>query len=128
MASEVVYFFSDAHLGQGDARQEGLKLDRLESFLAHVRSHPGPLYINGDLFAFWFEYRHAMPRGHFRILAALDGTRRTGVPIFYVAGNHDFWVGDILQRELQIVFSAEPLGLALQGRRILPAPGDGMPP
>ena len=126
MSQDRAYFISDAHLGQGDASVESRKVERLESFLAHVRAHPGHLYIAGDLFDFWFEYRHAIPRGHTRILAALSETRRAGVPVTYVCGNHDFWVDDYLTRELGIQVAQEPLRLEIQGKRVWVAHGDGL--
>ncbi len=126
MCPEPVYFLSDAHFGQRDASRESRKLALLGSFLARVRSQPGPVYINGDLFDFWFEYRHAVPRGHFAVLALLQQVRQAGIPITYVGGNHDFWLGDFLPTELGIQVSHEPLDLRLQGRRIFLAHGDGL--
>lgn len=126
MSQGPVYLFSDAHLGAGDASEEDRKLTCLEAFLAHVRSRPGAVYLNGDLFDFWFEYRQAIPRGHTRCLAALLETVRSGCPVTYIAGNHDFWVGDFLHRELGIRVEPGPVDLELQGRSIFLAHGDGV--
>jgi UDP-2,3-diacylglucosamine hydrolase len=126
MSQGPIYLFSDAHLGAGDASAEDRKLTLLEGFLAHVRSRPGAVYLNGDLFDFWFEYRQAIPRGHLRCLAALLETVRSGCPVTYVAGNHDFWVGDYLHQELGIQVEPGPVELELQGRRIFLAHGDGV--
>lgn len=126
MSEPPVYFLSDAHLGAEDASAESRKVERLEAFLAFVRSRPGPLYLDGDLFDFWFEYRRAVPRGHFRILTALMQTRLAGCPITYVGGNHDFWVGDFLAGEMGIRVEQEPVDLRIQGRRLFLAHGDGV--
>ncbi len=126
MSEPPVYFLSDAHLGAEDASAESRKVERLEAFLAFVRSRPGPLYLGGDLFDFWFEYRRAVPRGHFRILTALMQTRLAGCPITYVGGNHDFWVGDFLAGEMGIRVEQEPVDLRIQGRRLFLAHGDGV--
>ncbi|HVP38995.1 MAG TPA: UDP-2,3-diacylglucosamine diphosphatase [Candidatus Saccharimonadales bacterium] len=128
MAGDRAYFFSDAHLRPQDAPGEERKRRYLLEFLASVRSRPGPLFLNGDLFDFWFEYRHAIPRGHLEVLSALCETRRAGVPLTYVGGNHDFWLGDFLVRELGARVEMRPLELELQGRRIFLAHGDGMMP
>ncbi len=128
MPDGCCYFFSDAHLGQRDASGEARKRSCLQEFLAHVRRRPGPLYVVGDLFDFWFEYRRVVPRGHFEILSALLETRKAGSRITYVGGNHDFWLGDFLAREVGMEVAQAPLTVETQGRRILVAHGDGMMP
>jgi UDP-2,3-diacylglucosamine hydrolase len=122
----AVYFFSDAHLG-GEARsREAERETRLHRFLTHVRSSAQALYILGDLFDFWFEYRTAIPRRHFATLAALREVRQAGVEIHYLTGNHDFWLGSFLADELGIVTHAGPVTLATQGRRAWLHHGDGL--
>jgi UDP-2,3-diacylglucosamine hydrolase len=128
MTESCAYFISDAHLGQEDASNEARKRKYLLDFLGQVRGRPGPLFLCGDLFDFWFEYRHAIPRGHFDVLSALAETRRAGVPITYVGGNHDFWLGDFLGLELGIRLEQAPITVELQGRRIYLAHGDGLMP
>lgn len=122
------YFVADAHLGQGP---EGSNRDREEdllAFLDRVGEERGALYVNGDLFDFWFEYGHAMPKRFVRVLHALGALRRSGLPVTYVGGNHDFWIGEYLARELDVSFTDRPCPLAIQGRRILLAHGDGIGP
>jgi UDP-2,3-diacylglucosamine hydrolase len=126
MPEPPVYFFSDAHLGQEDAQNEALKVARLEALLERIRRRPGPVYVVGDLFDFWFEYRRAIPRGHIRTLAALAATRQAGCPMVYIGGNHDFWVGDFLEAEMGVRVEPEPVTLELQGRRLYLAHGDGL--
>ncbi|MBI5837461.1 MAG: UDP-2,3-diacylglucosamine diphosphatase [Candidatus Eisenbacteria bacterium] len=128
MVDGCAYFFSDAHLGQRDASGEARKRHYLQQFLAHVRTRPGPVYVVGDLFDFWFEYRHAVPRGHFEVLSALIETRRAGAAITYVGGNHDFWLGDFLAREVGMEVALEPIAREIQGRKLYVAHGDGMMP
>jgi UDP-2,3-diacylglucosamine hydrolase len=123
-----VYFIADAHLGQGSAESNRTRERDLLAFLDRVGEERAALYVNGDLFDFWFEYRHAIPKRFVSVLQALGELRRRGVPVTYVGGNHDFWIGNYLSRELDVVFTDGALALELQGRKIFLAHGDGLGP
>ena len=123
-----VFFIADAHLGQGSPESNRERERDLLAFFDHVGASGAALYVNGDLFDFWFEYRHAIPKRFVRVLLALGALKRHGTPVTYVGGNHDFWIGDYLTRELEIPFHDEPAPLALQGRKVLLAHGDGLGP
>lgn len=121
-----VYWISDAHLGSAPeplARQE-----TLVRFLARIRGRAARLFILGDLFDFWFEYRRAVPSGHFRTLHALAALIDAGTPITYLGGNHDFWCGPYLEREVGLTVLPRPGSVELQGRRVFLAHGDGLGP
>jgi UDP-2,3-diacylglucosamine hydrolase len=122
------YFIADAHLGQGSLESNRAREQDLLAFFDRVASERAALYVNGDLFDFWFEYGHAVPKRFIRVLHALGDLRRHGVPVSYVGGNHDFWIGDYLTRELGLAFTDGSLALDLQGRRIFLAHGDGLGP
>lgn len=124
MPSSTVLLASDVHLGAVPPSRER----SFRRWLDRVGSEAGTLVLNGDLFDFWFEYRHAIPKRFVRVLLALGALKRHGTPVTYVGGNHDFWIGDYLRRELEIPFHDEPAPLALQGRRLLLAHGDGLGP
>lgn len=119
-----IVFVSDAHLGAptGDPRRE----EWLVQFLTSLRGNVAGLMIVGDLFDFWFEYRHAIPKGHFRILRAIADLRTDGVPVVYFGGNHDFWAGSYLEDEIGIEVADGPLEFRIQGRRLFVAHGDGL--
>ncbi|TMQ60881.1 MAG: UDP-2,3-diacylglucosamine diphosphatase [Candidatus Eisenbacteria bacterium] len=122
------YFVADAHLGQGSSdSNRGRERDLLRLFDL-VLSERAALYVVGDLFDFWFEYGHTVPKRYVAVLQRLGELRRAGLPVTYVGGNHDFWIGDYLRRELDVAFTDAPLPLTIQGRRILLAHGDGMGP
>ena len=118
------YVLSDAHLGVAPPDAERALL----SFLRSLRGNAGSLVINGDLFDFWFEWRAVMPRRGFRVLAALADLRETGVPVLWIAGNHDCWGGDIVREDVGVEFHVGPWIGALGGWRARVEHGDGLRP
>jgi UDP-2,3-diacylglucosamine hydrolase len=116
------YVISDSHLGFATQDVERALLQ----FLRHLRGRAASLVINGDLFEFWFEWRHVMPRRAFRVLSALADLRDDGVPIVMVAGNHDCWGGEILRDDVGIDFRLEPWEGELAGWRTRVEHGDGL--
>lgn len=121
-----VYFFADSHLTTRRTESERAREARLDAFLAHVVEHASRLYILGDLFDFWFEYRHAIPAGHLQVFRRLYELRDAGVPVTFLAGNHDYWCVGFLSRELGVETHAGPVSATLQGRKIWMAHGDGL--
>jgi UDP-2,3-diacylglucosamine hydrolase len=126
MSPGAVFFVSDAHLGAEPKEREAARERSLHDFLDHLPGRASALYIVGDLFDFWFEYRTCIPSRHFHTLSALARVRRAGIPITYLGGNHDFWVGRFMREELGIDVRDNPLGLELQGRKIWLHHGDGL--
>jgi UDP-2,3-diacylglucosamine hydrolase len=126
-ACRTLYLLGDAHLGAQSLSVEAETYRRFFSFLHGLRGRTeSQLIICGDLFDFWFEYRHVVPRQHFRTLAQLADLVESGVPVDYLAGNHDFWLGDFLSREVGITVHPDALTLVQAGRRILLRHGDGL--
>lgn len=122
MPEKPVYIASDVHLG-------AVQPDRATTFrrwLLHAAERASRIVINGDLFDFWFEYRHAIPRGHTRVLGALATIVDAGVPVTFMGGNHDWWGGSYLRDEVGVEVHREPLILDLVGYRTLLAHGDGL--
>ncbi len=124
MLPAPAYVLSDAHLGFATRDAERSLLD----LLRHAREHAGSVVINGDLFEFWFEWRHVMPRPAFRVLAALADLRDAGIPVVLIAGNHDCWGGDLLRQDVGIDYRLEPWDGLLGGWRAHVAHGDGLRP
>ncbi len=126
MTGRAVYFFSDAHLGTDPKDVEARRERRLHDFLASLPGRASALYIVGDLFDFWFEYRTAIPRRYFDTLCELRQLREAGIEITYLTGNHDFWLGSFLSGEMGLTTGPGPLSLELQGRRLWVHHGDGL--
>ncbi|MFN8547955.1 MAG: UDP-2,3-diacylglucosamine diphosphatase [Candidatus Eisenbacteria bacterium] len=121
-----IYFISDVHLGAkiGPPEREAWLLD----LLSELPGRASALFVLGDLFDFWFEYRHALPKGTFRISRAFADVVDSGVPVVYLGGNHDFWLGSYLREEVGALVSLEPITVELHGRRVHLAHGDGLGP
>ncbi len=97
------YFFSDVHIGSHDKANEILKERYLRSFFNFLfREQDFSLYIVGDLFDFWFEYKHAIPIHYQHILSKLMLLREHDVPITFITGNHDFWMRDFFEQQMGI--------------------------
>jgi UDP-2,3-diacylglucosamine hydrolase len=124
----ATYFVSDFHFGEADSRQESRKYDRFCSFLAQRQSDIEHLVILGDLFDFWFEYHHLLPKHHLPILFGLRDLVRGGVRVSYVCGNHDFWMGDFMEMELGIKLIRDRLVIETPEGKILALHGDGIAP
>ncbi len=116
------YVLSDAHLGAAPAEAERDLLTLLETLPGDARS----LAINGDLFDFWFEWRHAVPRAGLRVLGALARLRTAGIPILWVAGNHDCWGGTVLRDDLGLDYRVGPWRGSLGGWDTVVEHGDGL--
>jgi len=116
------YVLSDAHLGAAPAEAE-------RDLVALLRAVPGDaksLVINGDLFDFWFEWRHAIPRVGVRVLGELARIREAGIPVLWIAGNHDCWGGDVLREDLGLDYRVETWRGQAGGWDTLVEHGDGL--
>jgi UDP-2,3-diacylglucosamine hydrolase len=116
------YVLSDAHLGFAKPEVERAVL----GFLRHVAKHASSLIVNGDLFEFWFEWKTVIPRQGFRTVAALADVVDAGVPVTFIAGNHDCWGGDVLRNDVGIDYRFGPWVTDIAGWRTHIEHGDGL--
>ncbi|HEU5168953.1 MAG TPA: UDP-2,3-diacylglucosamine diphosphatase [Gemmatimonadales bacterium] len=121
MPAEALVVFSDAHLGYAPPETETALLE----FLDRVPEIGDALLVNGDLFEFWFAYEQVIPRGGFRVAAALGRLARR-VPVAMVGGNHDRWGRPFWERELGVRFARDRLELAVGARRVIALHGDAV--
>jgi UDP-2,3-diacylglucosamine hydrolase len=126
MNRATTYFFSDVHLGLGPRQNERAKEDRLLRFLSAIRPTTGTLFIVGDLFDFWFEYKTVIPKGFHRTLAAIDAFTAQGSTVHYLVGNHDCWMGDFFATELNVQLHRHPFETTIDGKKIVLHHGDGL--
>lgn len=122
MLTSPCFVFSDVHLGVTPPEVERSLL----GFLDHARTTAGSVIINGDLFDFWFEWRTVIPRAGFRVLASLSRFVDAGVPVLWIAGNHDCWGGDVLTRDVGVTYHVGAWTGDIAGWRTRIDHGDGL--
>ena len=120
-----IYFISDAHLGT-DFKNCGVREKYLTVFLSEITSNASHLFIVGDLFDFWIEYKHVIRSVYFPILYELKKLSAAGIQLHYLAGNHDFALGSFLKKEIGMEIYADHLDIILQGKKIHIYHGDGI--
>ena len=95
-----IYFLSDFHLGAPNYEQSLVREKKIVQFLDEVKQNAAVIFIVGDMFDFWYEYRTVVPKGYVRLLGKLAELTDAGIPIHFFVGNHDMWMNDYLQKEL----------------------------
>jgi UDP-2,3-diacylglucosamine hydrolase len=128
LAREKIYFISDFHLGVPDKKSSLERERRIVRWLEMVRNDAAEIYLMGDVFDFWFEYRHVVPRGYVRLLGKLAELNDQGIKLHYFTGNHDMWVFDYLPEEIGVTIYREPVTRTLGDKRFYLGHGDGLGP
>jgi len=123
-----VYFLSDFHLGAPNDTESRKREDRLVRFLQDARKDAGIIFIVGDIFDFWFEYKTVVPKGFVRILGTLAQLADEGIQLHIFTGNHDLWMQDYLSKELNAKLYFEPQAFIIQNKQFLIGHGDGLGP
>ncbi len=124
--NKAVYFVSDVHLHSVLSEREKQKRFYLLEFLQQVKKERAELFIVGDLFDFWYEYRHVIPRHFFRVLRRLQEITDDGTSVHLIGGNHDYWLEDFFPAELGVEVHRQPVEIERNGRRFLVTHGDGI--
>jgi len=123
-----VFFISDIHLGVPDYKSSLDRERRLCAFLRAIAPEAGIIFILGDLFDFWFEYKRSAPAGFTRILGTLADLTDNGIEIHFFRGNHDLWAGDYLGRETGMILHKYPEKWVINGKVFVIGHGDGLGP
>ena len=123
-----IYFASDVHLGVPNKASSLEREKRLIRWLEEVRQDAAEIYLVGDLFDFWFEYKRAVPRGYVRLLGKLAEITDAGTPIHLFTGNHDMWIFDYLPEETGVQLYREPIVREYAGKQFFIGHGDGLGP
>lgn len=123
-----IYFISDFHLGT-PSKEESLKREKnVIHFLDEIESSAAMIFIVGDMFDFWYEYRTVVPRGYTRILGKIAQLTDKGIPVHFFVGNHDMWMKNYFQEELNVPVFFEPKVYQFSGKKVLVGHGDGLGP
>jgi UDP-2,3-diacylglucosamine hydrolase len=126
--NKKLYLLSDFHLGAPNAAASLEREKAVVAFLESIRHDAGRIIIAGDIFDFWFEYKKAIPRGFTRLLGKLAELTDSGIPVEVFVGNHDMWMRDYFQQELNIPVYYEPKVYEWSGKRFYIGHGDGLGP
>ncbi len=122
----MVYFAADVHLGAGDKSTARATEQRFVAWLESISCDAECLFLVGDIFDFWFEYRRVVPKGFVRVLGKLAEMADRGIRIHFFTGNHDMWVYDYFDKECGIEIHTAPEIMTLSGKRVFIAHGDNM--
>jgi UDP-2,3-diacylglucosamine hydrolase len=120
------YFISDAHLGLGPKDEERQKESRLLAFLDNIKNDATRLFIVGDLFDAWLEYRTVIPKGFHRLFTKLEEFSSLGITIHYLAGNHDYWMRNFFHDELGMKTYLDAFHITVDGKKVFLHHGDGL--
>ncbi len=120
----MYYFASDIHLGLGSAEQVRAREKVFIEWLKKVSADADAIFIVGDLFDFWYEYRRVIPKGFSRLLGTFSSLTDNGVKIHFFPGNHDLWAGDYLQTECGVEVHHRPGVFDLYGKKVFITHGD----
>ncbi len=127
-AGKKVFFASDFHLGAPDAGKSRGREKKIVQWLQEIRPETGVLFLVGDLFDFWFEYKHVIPKGFSRFLAEVSKFSDDNIPVYVFTGNHDIWMFDYLKEETGVNILYHPAIFEIQGQRFFVGHGDGLGP
>lgn len=127
-ADKKVYLASDFHLGVPSAEASLLRERKIIKWLDWIKQDAAAIMLVGDIFDFWFEYKHVVPKGFVRFLGKIAQLKDEGIPIFIFTGNHDMWMFDYLQNELGVVIIREPTSFQIAKHAVHIGHGDGLGP
>ena len=123
-----IYFASDQHFGAPTKELSFPREQKFISWLDEIKKDATALFLLGDLFDFWFEYKTVVPKGFVRVLGKLAELRDAGIPIYFFVGNHDLWMEDYFQEELDIPVYHTTKEFTFNNKEFLIGHGDGLGP
>jgi UDP-2,3-diacylglucosamine hydrolase len=125
---QKIYFLSDFHLGAPNHAASLEREKRIVAFLEQAKKDAAQIFIVGDMFDFWYEYKTVVPKGFVRILGKLAELTDRGIPIHFFVGNHDMWMKGYFEKELNITVYFEPKSFTFNQQQFLIGHGDGLGP
>ncbi|NOU58836.1 UDP-2,3-diacylglucosamine diphosphatase [Marinifilum caeruleilacunae] len=126
--NKKIYFASDVHLGAPALNNNRERELLFVKWLDMAKKDAEAIYLMGDIFDFWFEYKRAVPRGFTRVLGKLAEITDSGIPVHFFTGNHDIWVFDYLPSEIGVIVHRDIVKTQLQGKKFFLGHGDGLGP
>ena len=126
--NKKIYFASDQHFGAPTPELSFPREQKFVSWLDEIKKDAEAIFLLGDLFDFWFEYKTVVPKGFIRVLGKLAEIRDSGIPIYFFVGNHDLWMDDYLEKELHIPTYHSVKEFTFNEKTFLIGHGDGLGP
>lgn len=123
-----IYFSSDNHLGAPTPEESLPREKKFVAWLDEIKHDAAAIFLLGDLFDFWFEYKTVVPKGFVRVLGKLAEISDSGIPIHFFVGNHDLWMRDYFEKDLQIATYRDSKEFTFNGKVFLLGHGDGKGP
>ena len=128
LGNKKIYFAADFHLGVPDYDASLRRERQIIQWLDSIRHDAHSIYLLGDIFDFWFEYKYTIPKGFVRLQGKLAELRDAGIPIAFFTGNHDMWMFDYFPKELGIPVHRKPSVLEVGDHKLMIGHGDGLGP
>ena len=126
LPGKKIYFLSDFHLGAPDYKSSLEREKKIVRFLDIIKQDAAAIFIVGDLFDFWYEYRTVVPKGYVRILGKMASITDSGIPMYFFVGNHDMWMKGYFEKELNIPVYFEPKTFEFNNKKFYIGHGDGL--
>ena len=123
-----IYFASDFHLGSHTEKISKERERKIVKWLDFISADAHAVFLVGDIFDFWFEYKYTIPKGFIHFQAKLIDLQQKGIHIIFFTGNHDLWMFDYFQKELGIHVFHQPISLCVNQKKIYVGHGDGLGP
>lgn len=123
-----IYFASDFHLGAPNYEASLIREKKIVEWLDSIKDTAQEIYLVGDIFDFWFEYKRAIPRGFVRLQGKIAELSDSGIPIHFFTGNHDMWIFDYIPKELGVTLHRDNIEREFFGKKYLIGHGDGLGP
>ena len=128
MEKKNIYFASDFHLGAPNPEESLKREKRIVAWLNFIEPEAKEIFLVGDIFDFWFEYKRAIPKGFVRLQGKIAELTDKGIPVHIFTGNHDMWIFDYLPKELGVSLYREPITRTFGNKKFFIGHGDGLGP
>lgn len=127
-STKKIYFASDFHLGVPNHEKTLVREKLIVKWLDEIKHNAQEIYLMGDVFDFWFEYKQTAPKGFIRLLGKIAELTDSGIPVHFFTGNHDMWMFDYLPKEIGITIYREPITRTYNEKKFYLGHGDGLGP
>jgi UDP-2,3-diacylglucosamine hydrolase len=126
--NKTVYFVSDMHFGIPDRKSSLIREEKFVEWLDMIAKDASDIYVMGDLFDFWFEWKHVVPKGYISLLGKMAELSHAGIRFHFFTGNHDMWMFSYFQKELNAQLYRQDKMITIQGKQLYLSHGDGLGP